>query len=290
MIRSGNPQVLAIGAFETSGYHCEVIAASPFGPVPPRDNLHRSVTRILALRIIEADASTGPFTFPNEDELCIQLGVSRTVVRESMKVLADKGMVEMKPRAGTKALPRSRWRLLDPDILAWQSESRLDPAFLRHLCEVRLAIEPTAAGFAALRGTDEDFARIERCYRERKSRAKSLAQEEGIELDLEFHRAVVAASHNPLLDQLSATISAPLRAALAFTSKLPAAVELDLEAYSRLLEALHERDPLAARKASDEIVGLAMLAVEEAIRVQTVAERRNRTGARASGSAKRSVR
>jgi len=118
---------------------------------PLRVKLHGTITRELALKIIEAEKHSTPIAFPKESELSLQLGVSRTVMRESMKVLVDKGMVEMRPRAGTKSRPRTAWNLLDPDILSWQAEQTPDPRLLLDLCEVRLTIEPTASGFAAVR-------------------------------------------------------------------------------------------------------------------------------------------
>lgn len=232
--------------------------------------LHSATTRALALRLIRADGCAPPLALPNEADLCRELGVSRTVVRESVKVLADKGMLEVRPRTGTRARPRGEWNLLDPDILAWRAEARPDAAFLRDLCEVRLAIEPTAAGFAALRATPEEIAAIARCL----DRRAAGPARESIDLDLEFHSAVVAACHNPLLMELSGAIRQPFRTALALTSRAPGAAELGLEAHRALLAAIERRDPLAARSAADRIVGLAMLAVEAVIRRKSARHRR----------------
>ncbi len=237
-----------------------------FEALPRRERLHTRITEALARRVIQAEQNAEALVFPKEEILCQQLGVSRTVLRESMKVLADKGMIEMKPRAGTRARPRSEWRLLDPDILAWQAEIYVDAAFLRDLCEVRLAIEPTAAGFAAVRATPEEIAKIENSLREREAKSDSANGEEIIDLDLSFHTAVVAASHNPLLKELSGIIRQPFRIALSITSRFPSTVQLGLEAHHALLSAIRKHDPMAARRAAEEVVGLAMLAVERVIR------------------------
>jgi DNA-binding FadR family transcriptional regulator len=237
-----------------------------FGPLPRPQRLHARITDALARRVIEAERQAKLLAFPKESDLCRQLGVSRTVLRESMKVLADKGLVEMKPRAGTRARPRNEWRRLDPDILAWQAEVYTDATFLRDLCEVRLAIEPTAAGFAAVRATPEEIAGIADSLRVRETKSVAANQEEIIDLDLNFHMAVVAASHNPLLKELSGIIRQPLRIALSVTSRFPSTVVLGFEAHHALLTALRRRDPMAARRAAEEVVGLAMLAVEKAIR------------------------
>ena len=164
-------------------------------------NLHGRVIRALGVRVIEAERASERIVFPNEAELCQQLGVSRSILREAVKVLADKGMVEVRPRSGTRSRDRSDWNLLDPDILAWQAELPPDARFLRDVCEVRLAMEPTAAGFAALRASEEEIARIQRCLAQRESRAALADPDEAVDLDLEFHSAVVAASHNPLFQQ-----------------------------------------------------------------------------------------
>jgi GntR family transcriptional regulator, galactonate operon transcriptional repressor len=237
-----------------------------FARIAAPENLHDRVTRMLGVRVLEAERASEELVFPNEADLCRELGVSRTILREAVKVLADKGMVEVRPRSGTRARPRPEWKLLDPQILAWQAELGPDARFLRDLCEVRLAIEPIAAGFAALRATAEEIEAIERLLPQRA--AAGADEEEAAELDLQFHAAVVEASHNLLLEQLSAAIRQPFRTALSYTARLRASAALGLEAHQALFEGIRGRDPLRARAASEEIVGLAMLAVEQVIRSQ----------------------
>ncbi|MCX6622913.1 MAG: FadR/GntR family transcriptional regulator [Acidobacteria bacterium] len=235
--------------------------ATLFSRIDAPENLHDRVTRTLALRVIQADRGGEELIFPNEADLCQQIGVSRSILREAVKVLADKGMVDVRPRSGTRALPRSHWRLLDPDILNWQAGLQPDPGFLRDLSEVRLALEPTAAGFAAVRATPDELARIGMCLERREVKL-----EDSVDLELRFHQAVVAASHNPLLVELSSIIRQPYRMALAYTSRLHASAILGLAAHWQLFEAIRDHNPMAARTAAEEIVGLAMLALEEATR------------------------
>ena len=187
--------------------------SATFSRIEAPENLHGRVIRSLALRVIEAERASEPIVFPNEAGLCEQLGVSRSILREAVKVLADKGMLEVRPRSGTRARPRAEWNLLDSDILAWETQSHPDAAFLRDLCEVRLAIEPTACGFAALRGTPEEIAELGRCLERREAMAGVVTPDEAICLDLQFHAAVVTASHNVLFQQLSRAIREPFRAA-----------------------------------------------------------------------------
>jgi DNA-binding FadR family transcriptional regulator len=154
------------------------------------------------------------------------------------------------------------------DVLAWQTEHCPNPQFLRELCEVRLAIEPPAAAFAALRASPEEIGAIGRTIDRREAMAQAGRFDEIIDLDLDFHTALIAASHNSLFQHLDSVIRHPFRAALGCTSRLPAAVALGLEARRSLIGSLQRRNPLAARKASEEIVGFAMLAIEEVIASQ----------------------
>jgi len=243
-----------------------ITAATSFDRLKAPENLHSKVTRALALRVIEGERASTPVIFPNEAGLCEQLGVSRSILREAVKVLVDKGMLEVRPRSGTRSRPRSEWNLLDPDVLAWQSELEPDARFLRDLCEVRLAMEPTAAAFAALRATPEEIAEIQLCLERREAHLQSAEIEEAVDLDLQFQTAVIAASHNPLFQQLNAVIRQPFRTALGYTVRLPAAVALDVEGCRRIFDGIVGRNPLAARAASEETVGLAMIAVEQIIR------------------------
>ena len=242
--------------------------ATPFAQLATIESLHTRVTRALALQVINAERNAELISFPNEGELCRQLGVSRSILREAVKVLENKGMVQVRPRSGTRARPRQDWNQLDPDILGWQSELKPDPRFLRDLCEVRLAIEPIAAGFAALRATQEEIVLIRQCLELRLQILAVQDLEGAIDAELRYHSAVVAASHNPLFQQLNATVRDPYRVALSYTLLLPASVALELEEYRKLTEAIEQRNPLAARRSSEEIVGFAMLAVEQVIHDQ----------------------
>jgi len=240
--------------------------AASFARIEASENLHDRVTRTLALRLIKAERLGEQIVFPNEAELCQQLGVSRSILREAVKVLADKGMIEVRPRSGTRSRPRAEWNLLDPDILSWQAQTQPDGRFLREVCEVRLAIEPTASGFAASRATTEEIQAIGACLERREVLGRKAAADEIVELSLQFHEAVVAASHNPLFRHLNAGIRLPMGVVLSHTAHLKASVALELATARNLYEAIVRHDPMAARAAAEEIVGFAMIAVEQVIR------------------------
>lgn len=138
-----------------------------------------------------------------------ELGVSRTAVREALRVLTAKGMVDARPKRGTYVLPRAHWSLLDSDILQWQLENRADDRFLQNLSEVRAMVEPTSARLAAERRTEEDLEALREAF-ETLSRPDATA-EDVIGADLAFHRILLLATQNELLQQMEMIIEAGLR-------------------------------------------------------------------------------
>ena len=94
----------------------------------------RRVTRALALQVIQAERKSESDRFSPTRRNCAGSWESAAAfLREAVKVLADKGMVAVRPRSGTRSRPRTDWNQLDPDILGWQSELNPDPRFLRDL-------------------------------------------------------------------------------------------------------------------------------------------------------------
>jgi DNA-binding FadR family transcriptional regulator len=98
--------------------------------------LHGLAVEMLGRRIVGGRVAPGA-ALPTEQELADEFGVSRSVVREAMKVLAAKGLVSARPMAGTHVRARSEWHLIDPDVLAWRAETDGAPTLLRDLLEVR---------------------------------------------------------------------------------------------------------------------------------------------------------
>ena len=93
------------------------------------------------------------------------LGVSRAAYREGVQVLIAKGLVESRPKAGTRVLPRDHWNLLDPDVLAWAFAREPDQRLIDSLFELRGIVEPAAAALAAERTSREDLQRMKSDWR-----------------------------------------------------------------------------------------------------------------------------
>jgi len=147
---------------------------------------------------------------PNDAELSMRFGVSRTVLRETMKTLAAKRLVEPKAKVGTRVLDRSSWNFFDPDVLGWRCEAGIDQEFVKHLAEIRLALEPAAAAAAALQASNDDIVSlyvIAAKFDNPKHTPETIAK-----VDLEFHLAVAHMSGNPFMRSASGLIEAALLA------------------------------------------------------------------------------
>lgn len=173
----------------------------------PRRGLHGQVVSSLGQRIVSGVLSPGdPVDVESVER---EFDVSRTVVREAVRVLAGKGLVDARPKRGTFVRPRADWGLLDPDVLRWQFEYRTDAAFFDTLAEVRDIFEPAGVRLAAIRRTDADIADIEASLRGMNT---TDPPEQVIEADLRFHRSLLYATHNELLYRMEIIIEPGLRA------------------------------------------------------------------------------
>lgn len=224
----------------------------------PTQALHGQVAHHIGRRIVGGAIAEGA-SLPRESELAKQFSVSRQAVREALKVLAAKGLVHSRRRAGTHVQPRASWNLLDPDVIAWHPPERLPADFLRDLFDLRRQIEPAAAEFAALRGSLEQIAALGQALEEMRRSIEDHAA--FIEADVRFHALISAASGNVLFDRLSAMYSPLLGASFALQVQITPRdrVESDtLPTHTALYEAIAARDPRAARRASEALLAGAM--------------------------------
>jgi DNA-binding FadR family transcriptional regulator len=198
-------------------------------------------------------------TLPREGDLAGAYGVSRTSIREAVKVLSAKGLLESRPRTGVRVRPREEWNLLDPAVLAWHPDLTGDRLLMRSLIEARRAIEPPAAAMAAARASAADLARIEAACLGIEAAYPADAGA-GIEADVAFHRAVITASGNIVLARLIGAIEAALRAVFAATSRM-----MDAEgvaAHRIVLERIRLRDADGASAAMHGLIDIAAADLE----------------------------
>ena len=224
-------------------------------------NLREQVLNAIGSRIISGELSPGD-VLPKEDTLSEQYGVSRTVIREAVKGLAARGLVESRPKVGTIIRPRSDWQMLDPSVLEWVASSKPDNEFMYALAEVRLVIEPDVAALAARNADDEQIAHIAAAYKKLEETEEG-DEEAWARADLEFHSAIVESCHNEFLAYIVRAIRKPLYSRRLINVSLETLMKPEdvaapyktpreevLARHRALLEAIEQKDEEAAQRAS----------------------------------------
>ena len=184
---------------------------------------------------------------PPENMLCVEFGVSRTVIREAIKSLVAKGMVSTGPKVGTRVLPADQWNWFDPQLIAWNSKIGLSREFLRDLQELRRVVEPAAVRLAAERATAQDIADIEAAYAGMKQ-----AIEFGgdyVSHDLLFHQGLLKACHNRMVIQMSKALGALLRTSFEISTSKPNGPAQSLPMHRAVLYAVIAKAPDKAERA-----------------------------------------
>ena len=221
----------------------------------PSLRIHQTIARDIGIDIVSGRRSPGDL-LEGEVEAAGRLGVSRTAYREAIRILVAKGLIESRPKAGTRVTQRGRWNLLDPEMLAWTFSDEPHPAFVRDLFELRGVIEPAAAEFAATRATDAQRAEIADTLA--LMRRHTLATAEGRAADQRFHRAILSAAHNEALATLASSVGAAVTWTTTFKQRKERLPRDPVPAHQAVYDAIAERDGTGARAAMAELVRLAL--------------------------------
>jgi DNA-binding FadR family transcriptional regulator len=217
----------------------------------PRGGLHGQIVHAIGRQILSGKIRPGDLLPPQHG-----LPASRTVLREAIKVLAAKGLVESRPRTGTRVRPRHAWHLLDPDVMAWQQDGAPRVAFLQKLTEVRMIVEPAAAERAAQRATAPDLQALDEAYRDMVAALGGGAEdyEAFDQADMRFHQTIVRACGNDLLERMSHVVVSALLVSFHATSRLPGRAEASLPLHRAILEAIRDGNAGRAGRAMHRLV------------------------------------
>jgi DNA-binding FadR family transcriptional regulator len=215
------------------------------------------VARIVGMRIVSGEFAPGDL-LPVESELCSEYQVSRTTVREAIKQLTGKRLIEVSPKIGTRVLPFSDWNLLDRDVLAWRLNAQFDSKIVEDIFEMRICFEPRASFLAARHGSDEGLQLIDRRYRELASAyASPSAQSDvraSVEAVLEFHMAIITMSQNGMFITIGSAIKAALRVSSEMLHRQAAKPSEDIELHDAVRREIVARRPEAASAAMTRLL------------------------------------
>lgn len=224
---------------------------------PSARNFHSYVISEIGVGIASGRFPIGS-VLPNESEIMDAYGVSRTVLREALKTLEAKGLVEARAKVGTRVLPRSRWNLFDRQVLSWIHEAGPDRALLSSFFDIRAMIELRAAEQAAVNRT-ADHVRMLQYWLNQRFATTAMPEPHAL-AEFELHRTICEASHNPFLRAATGIVEFGI--ARAIMGRVAATPE-DLAsgkaaAYEALIVAIERGEPEAARQAMAEILRLDM--------------------------------
>ncbi|SEM98026.1 DNA-binding transcriptional regulator, FadR family [Luteibacter sp. UNCMF331Sha3.1] len=218
-------------------------------PVASR-GLHNLVVQQLGRLIVSGELSPGA-GLPREEALAERLQVSRTALREALKVLTTKGLIESRQRTGARVREAIHWNQLDADILAWRCASMPTDSFVEKLVEMRELIEPGAAAAAARRRTDAQLADLGAAY-EAMAAAEDL--DAWAEADLAFHERLLRATNNELMASLFSVIETALGTFFRLSASNADNFKAALPHHQRVYEAVRRRQPEKARQAMQTMV------------------------------------
>jgi DNA-binding FadR family transcriptional regulator len=211
-----------------------------------RKSLYNKVAHDLGQRIVRGEYKPGAL-LPNEAECGQIYKVSRTAVREAVKMLSAKGLIQSRPKIGSRVEPRSSWNLLDRDVIGWYCVTVDFQSFAHDVQQLRFMIEPEAAALAALNRTPQQLAEIDEAYQ---------AMADGVDdeaawnaADVKFHLAILNASGNGFIPPFGRVIESLLANLFSVTvAHLRNRLKV-LPMHEAILVAIRARKPELARTA-----------------------------------------
>lgn len=212
-------------------------------------NLSYRLAESIGRRILIGDPAPGEI-LPGEVELGEMYGVSRTAVREAIKMLAAKGMVLPRPRIGTRVMPKKNWNYLDQDLLAWL-DFDTDSQLIVEYQKVRLTLEPEAAALAAIHATAEDRLEFAQLMQQMHQMKDNFDQDRWVEIDTRFHQLVYFSSGNHFISPFGNLFKAVFENYFRVVTREQV---MKLEVHQQIVDGILNYDPDAARQATLELL------------------------------------
>ena len=221
-----------------------------------QERLHWLIAQELGSAIVSGRHKPGDL-LGGEIEASAQRQVSRTPYREAVRILVAKGLVESRPKVGTRVSPPDRWHLLDPDVLAWIFSGDPAPSVLKSLFELRSVVEPAAAEMAARRRAAPHLEAMREALD--RMRLHTISTEAGRRADADFHAALLAASDNAFVISLTNSVTAAVSALTEFKQRAEPLRRDPVPDHVRVYEAVAAGNPRQAHKAMADLIRLAVL-------------------------------
>lgn len=226
-----------------------IVKSSPLpfaSPTTARETGSAAIARQIGSAILRGEYAPGD-TLPGELELAVRFAASRNLVREAMKTLVGKGLIEARKKAGTRVRPRPDWQMLDRELLAWRLEEGPEIGFATDLLALREAIEPAAAAAAALRQDRQAIAVIRVAFDAMVAAGPD--RKRFAAPDLRFHKAILAATGNEFMMAFGGMIEAALSAFIGISLRHSEAPGPSIPMHEAVLIAIEAGNSQAAHSA-----------------------------------------
>jgi len=223
-------------------------------------NITLSILHELGRAVVAGAYDNRPF--PIEARLCDKLNVSRSVLREAVKMLTAKGLLASRPRHGTWVEPEANWNFLDPDVLRWLLERGLSLDLLAEFTDFRKAIEPQAVALAIENAGDAELQAIKDALK--KMTAAADGDGDPLQSDIDFHVSILHASANRFMIQCKDLVETALRSSIQLTNRLKGVQTADIEAHAAIAEGIFKGDVAKAQHAVHALLNEASALIERA--------------------------
>ena len=216
----------------------------------PQQNIHRQVVDQLGRMIVGGKLAPGD-ALPSEELLAEQLVVSRSALREAMKVLGAKGLIESRQKTGARVRDRRHWHQLDAEVLAWRFAAMPTKEFVTELVEMREIIEPAAAAAAAKKRDRAQLGAIAAAYQ---AMVEASDRVEWAQADAKFHSAVLNAANNELMSSLFNVVATALHSFFLLSARASEDFKYSLPHHFNVYDAIRRRSAPQARTAMQRMV------------------------------------
>jgi GntR family transcriptional regulator, transcriptional repressor for pyruvate dehydrogenase complex len=241
---------------------------SPFRAVGHSENLVNRVAKQVEQLILDEKLPIGS-KLPPEREFAVTMGVSRTVIREAVRILVARGLLDTRPGMGNVVRRVTTEDAARPLTLLFQTRGGELPFDQLH--QVRRILEVETAGIAAEMASDENIKELwETCFalRDEKINLKTF-----VEKDAEFHKRIAEATKNPFLVILLDSIRSVTDEVRTLVAAQPGSVLSAMAGHLRILDSIEARNAEGARQAMNDHLEAARRSQEEAIRIVRESEK-----------------
>lgn len=221
------------------------IAGGAIITLPRGGSAHAAVAEALGTRIVRGEFPPGGI-LPNEASWATDFKVSRSVVREAIKMLTAKNLLTSRPKVGSRVEPRENWNLLDHEVLGWYTSGPNRASVLKSLQQFRYIIEPEAAALAAEHRSEEQMEQITLACRQMAT-APNLGERSAA--DVRFHLGILKASGNELLVPLGVLIDSALKNLFVLITREAGDLHYAQDLHNNIERAIRQRKANAARAA-----------------------------------------